>query len=346
MSKNEQNENQNINLNIDPEKIVCDWMSSSSFIPMNKSVAHKIGVSRALVLAEVINQYKRWKSEGKLRQGMFYFTEEDCEAETTYSKSSQARIFEKLEEYGLMLRHKLEHPNAPNKNKTTRYIELFFGNIAKLMFESDDQFRNEIEEKYKIIKSRDEKHKQIWLLKRKSQNETSGKSQNETYNNKSSSLSNKSNSLNNNLSIYEEEIEKLDVPVQLKKVLKENDRWMDHSISLGEIERNYKYHQETISVEQYISAFEFALKQEEIGEFEKIMARNVEKQLEFKNNRQSYDSSNSKQEHLPDWFKEQKEQEQGNQKQSESLEEVSPEQIQKEKEEILKSIKARSQKKK
>jgi len=156
--------------------------------------------------------------------------------------------------------------------------------------------------------------------------------------------SNLSSEIEPNLSINDEEIEKLDVPVQLIKLLKENDGWMDHSISLGEIERNYKYHQETVSVEQYISAFEFALKQDEIGEFEKIMARNVEKQLEFKNNRQNYDSSNSKQEHLPDWFKEQKEQE--NQEQNESLEEVSPEQIQKEKEELQKSIKARSQKRK
>jgi hypothetical protein len=143
-----------MSLNINPQELVLNWMGSEAFIPVNKFTAHKIGLNKAIMLAETINQFKRWFSEGRLKDGMFYWTEEDCEEQTTFSKATQSRIFGDMEKMGLLQRHK----RRVNKtdSKTTRFIELFFEEIAKTMF-SDPEAKAERE---RIRKERKQKQKE------------------------------------------------------------------------------------------------------------------------------------------------------------------------------------------
>ncbi|TCP24452.1 hypothetical protein EV207_12512 [Scopulibacillus darangshiensis] len=256
-----------VKMNIDSKHFVLDWMSSGSFIPVNKHTAHRIGLNKAVLLAEAVNQYRRWYTDGKLDdQGMFFWTEEDCEEQTTFSKATQSRLFKALEDEGFLKRHKRQI-KSNDKLKTTRYLEMFFDEIVNVLF-SDDEAK---EQRLKYYEERKQKNK-VYSTKyknenRKSQNETSrentdmtGKSQNETSSSldmKLPQVSNRdtSNNIsfnknkdilktnnNKNLSIQiENEIMDLNVTPSLKKsLIKKIDRLILFKINVLDIETKYK----------------------------------------------------------------------------------------------------------
>jgi len=149
--------------NIDSKMLAINWMSASAFVPVNKLIARKFGLDFAVLLAEVLNQYKRWLEQGKLQDDMFFWTEEDCEIETTLKKGKQAKIFKEMEAQNLLKRHTRKLAGG----KTTRYIQIFFDAVAQLMFEDDQHIKEKIKQRIEARKEKQKLHKKNFVLKRK-----------------------------------------------------------------------------------------------------------------------------------------------------------------------------------
>lgn len=238
-----------MNVNIDAKALVLDWMSSEAFIPMNKHVARQIGIKGAVLLSETINQYKRWNEKNRLtNDNQFFWTEEDCEKETTIPKATQQRLFKAMEDMNLLLRHKKRY----KENKTTRYIELYFDKIAELMIQDDKEAKRKIALKYEQLKQSQKKY--FDKEDGKSQNETcvkkaviSGKFHFETCRklkvglaqvskwgtSKNLSFSNKVLSIKKENQSIKEMIGQLELPGLITRVLEKNlERLIDSSIDL------------------------------------------------------------------------------------------------------------------
>lgn len=148
---------------IDSKMLALNWMSASAFVPVNKLIARKYGLDFAVLLAEAINQYKRWLEQGKLQEDMFFWTEEDCEMETTLKKGKQAKIFKEMEEQKLLKRHTKKIAGG----KTTRYIHIFWDAVVQLMFEDDQHLKDKIRQQIETRKEKQKIHKKNFVLKRK-----------------------------------------------------------------------------------------------------------------------------------------------------------------------------------
>jgi len=148
---------------IDSKMLALNWMSASAFVPVNKLIARKYGLDFAVLLAEAINQYKRWLEQDKLQDDMFFWTEEDCEMETTLKKGKQAKIFKEMEEQKLLKRH----TKKLSGGKTTRYIQIFFDAVVQLMFENDQVLKDKIKKQIEERKEKQKIHKKNYVLKRK-----------------------------------------------------------------------------------------------------------------------------------------------------------------------------------
>lgn len=235
----------NIQLDVDPKKLVLDWMSSDAFIPVNKSVARKLGLRNAALLAETINQYKRWERKEALDpNGWFYWTEEDCEIETTLSRSTQRRAYTEMEEAKLFKRH-YKKKYVDGKERKFRFIEVKFENIATLIFNEDEEFKKAVENKYVELRKRDKEHKEKakekaenLAMPEKVQNETSGSTKMELPIEASKWVRSKKESLNkkefnkkelNNLSISEK-VNNLNISDNIKSYLHKNQNRLTDAI--------------------------------------------------------------------------------------------------------------------
>ncbi len=178
------------------------------------------------------------------------------------------------------------------------------------------------------------------------------------------SVSNFSNhtSENNALDIYQskkEEIAKIELPIKIKETCyKFMDRLIDDHINISDIKTQFNTYKLLIkyeSEEEYQDFFVTYL--ERVLCATKGSIRSIKSLIDTAVKQDFQEGSitinrnpNVKQEVLPEWFTKQKEQENSDSQESslenEQAEEVDPEHIQQEKDEILKSIKARSQKRK
>ena len=148
--------------NFDSKMLAINWMSGSAFVPVNKLIARKHGLDFAVLLSETINQYKRWLEQGKLQDDMFFWTEEDCEIETTLKKGKQAKIFKEMEEQSLLKRHTKRIAGG----KTTRFIHIFWDAVVSLMFEDDQHIKDKIKKQIESRKEKQKIHKMNFVLKR------------------------------------------------------------------------------------------------------------------------------------------------------------------------------------
>lgn len=106
-----------------------------------------------------------------------------------------------------------------------------------------------------------------------------------------------------------QEIEKVEIPTSLKEVLMQNqDRLMDDNIQVKDIERHYKAHAGILTDYQYASALQYSLEKTP-GTIKSISARLTkavgDKQKWLREQQPS--SRNSREETVPDWFFEHKE---------------------------------------
>jgi hypothetical protein len=231
-------------IQINPEQLVIDWVSATAFTPVNKVAMRKLGHKSAILLSEMINQYKRWKAQGKLQNNSFYWTIKDCEIETALNRDSQDRECKKLSKLGLITCE----PRYIDNNKRVRFFELNFEEIVKVLFENVEETKEAIQKKHADLAIKNKKYRVKRDKKVKSQNATPEKSQNATPEKSQNAHKvitkdlNKNKKINKkeleNLSIYEE-IENLDITLPVKKVLfNQIDRLNSSYLSVVELKFN------------------------------------------------------------------------------------------------------------
>ena len=82
---------------------VIDYLASSNYIIVNRSLMAEIGVNEALVLGELASECKYWREVGKLREGEWFFSTDDNIAERVpFSKPTIRRAIDKLKELGII----------------------------------------------------------------------------------------------------------------------------------------------------------------------------------------------------------------------------------------------------
>lgn len=151
-------------------------------------------------------------------------------------------------------------------------------------------------------------------------------------NNVSNNLSNDSNIIINdsNKSINLEKIQNLDVPEELKEVIKkEIKRLIDWNISLEDIQFNYSKHKNEIkSIIEYTSAFQFVMNNDPRF-FDKFMDSRVPDSIEYYESKRKKHNLKVSQtsEILPEWFKDLQEQESTNDKNEVETESVDMEEL-------------------
>jgi len=130
--------------------------------------------------------------------------------------------------------------------------------------------------------------------------------QDNNNNNQKDTNPNNTNLNNTNLSINKEEIQNSGLSSYLQEMLiAKIDRLIDHNISFSTILTTYEIHKENVNDAQFISALNFAVNQEQIANFENLMASLIQKQLNFNANNQIVKSSapqSAKKEMVPDWL--------------------------------------------
>lgn len=311
-----------VNMDINAEQTVIDWLSNDGFIQVNKSILRKIGARDAILLGESISQYRRWKQQGKITEGMFYWSEKDCEWETGQSKSTQNRSFNSLEKRNLLKTFTKVHPYKTGK--TIRYIKLNFEPIIKLMFQSDDELRAELTDKVKKRFEKNQTYKQQGS-QRKSQSETSRKSQSETSRKSQSETQviNKNPNkkieplIKSNRSIKEAILKSTILPNDLKNFLiveiqEERENRMDRlNLSISDVEKNYLIHKSSSKVTDslYKEALNSSLDEPFIkSSFNALMRRNIDYWINkdekeaIKEEKNSSLIKGSSKEVIPEWF--------------------------------------------
>lgn len=80
-----------------------DYLASSNYIIVNRSLMAAIGINEALVLGELASECKYWREVGKLQDGEWFFSTDDNIAERVpLSKPTIRRAIDRLKELGLI----------------------------------------------------------------------------------------------------------------------------------------------------------------------------------------------------------------------------------------------------
>lgn len=80
-----------------------DFLASSNYIIVNRSLMMVIGVNESLVLGELASEYKYWREVGKLKDGEWFFsTDDNLMSRLPFSRPTIQRIIAKLKEFGII----------------------------------------------------------------------------------------------------------------------------------------------------------------------------------------------------------------------------------------------------
>jgi Replication initiator protein A (RepA) N-terminus len=236
------------------------------------------------------------------------------------------RVKKELIKFGLLLEEKTQF--QANRLYVLEPAKLadrwtYIEEIKKLRAEKKEKNKQK-QEKLKNSKKTSGKTSSKQPKNGNSKNASYGNSKNASYGNSKNASKNKYHSLNStsnskkelHLSITVEEIKESNLPDLLKTTLEnEIDRLIYHNLSLSSIISNYELHKEQVTDALYKEALIFSLSHTEIIQnLSNIMAKNVNKQIEFATQRanapknaQKIGYKSTRKEALPDWFIEQQE---------------------------------------
>ncbi|MED3976798.1 hypothetical protein P4639_25685 [Priestia megaterium] len=250
-------------------------------------------------------------------EGFIYCIADNAELEYLLKASEPTVIRAKkdLEAFGLLLQD-------PVKNKTNRLYVLQPAEVANAWTHIDEikKYRAE-KEKANLEKRKQQKEKQHKAAEQPASSSNTGDlkklSHGDLKNFSHGDLknlskiqskhlkSNLSSKIQLNLSIYKEEIHNSKLPDSIKLALndKKIDRLIYHNISVSDLFTNYELHKESVNPGQYISALDFALTlKDKIKDFSKVMAQNINNQINFANSNQNIAVNTGRKEMVPDWL--------------------------------------------
>jgi len=113
---------------------IYNILSNDAFISVNKSIAKKIGLVPAVILAELISEQKYWTNRKILDEnGFFFSTIENIENNSGIKRSQQDRAIEELIEAGLIYK---VSKGMPRK----RFFKINMQKVLTLLMDTSDLF--------------------------------------------------------------------------------------------------------------------------------------------------------------------------------------------------------------
>ena len=137
---------------------ICNILSSDAFISVNKTLAKKIGIIPAVVLAELISEQRYWTIRKELTSdGYFFSTISNLEENCGIKRSQQDTAIQVLIEKNLISYQVKKYPRRRffkinNKKLTRGFLETIASQWKRLNIETVEETRKEAEKEYKKSK--------------------------------------------------------------------------------------------------------------------------------------------------------------------------------------------------
>ena len=110
---------------------LVELLSIDGYIPVNKDLARLLGINEAIIIGELIAEYKYWKNHNGLTEdGYFYSTVENLEKNTTLNEFTQRKIIKHLCTLNIV---KTKRRDIPAK----RYFWINFEVLEKLLMSKE-----------------------------------------------------------------------------------------------------------------------------------------------------------------------------------------------------------------
>lgn len=308
---------------------ILDLLRADGSIVVNKKLARKIGLDQAIIYSELVSMYKFYKAQNKLIDGeWFYCTIESLEANTTLKKDKQNRAINELVKLGLIETKRMGLPARRYfriTNGILDLIEIKFSQNAKSDNDKgldDEDEEKESENPHEIQFSQ---NKKTGFSKMRKQDLSKCSTNNTNIINTKLINTNK----NNDLSIQEEEkegkkennqendrlielelmIQKKDLPMRIKQVLKHNvQRIHKDNISLDSIEMIYYANESLLNVHQFALVLNNVLRytKNKIENIDFVLQKAIENYLldinDLKKSQKEDDKKEDKTKGLPKWM--------------------------------------------
>jgi hypothetical protein len=125
---------------MDNNYLLFNTISTDAFIMINKKIARSIGIIPALIIGELIYEFKYWSSRGECKDGWFFSTIENIERETGIKEKQQLSAIKQLIDINLIEKKLMGLP-------AKRYFRINAQKIIELIAkEEKDDFSEEINE--------------------------------------------------------------------------------------------------------------------------------------------------------------------------------------------------------
>lgn len=226
----------------------ADVFSNDGWIPVNKRLAHEVGLEGSVIYGELTRKEKWYKENDKLQEGgWFYVTEKDLEESTAIKRKGQDRGINALVKIGLIEKKLMGLPARRHFRLIDDGLEFESDNKNVQNGQTDNNEGSEPEKSSKPHDGQLVQNGQTGLNDSDKLDCPNWTPNNNKYNN-----NNLNNNNLNNLSIKEADITKLDVPIPIQKQLILNiDRLIDDNILLNDIEISYKANKDIINEYQF-----------------------------------------------------------------------------------------------
>lgn len=225
-----------------------DVFSSDGWIPVNKKLAHEVGIEGAIIYGELTRKEKWYKDNDKIQEGgWFYVTEKDLEESTAIKRKGQDRGINALVKIGLIEKKLMGLPARRHFRLIDEGLDFESDNKNVQIEQTDNDKASEPKKSSKAHGGQLVQNGQTGLSESNKLDCPNWTPNNNNYNN-----NNLNNNNLNNLSIKESDIIKMDVPIPIQKQLIKNlDRLIDDNIYLTDIETTYKANKDKINEYQF-----------------------------------------------------------------------------------------------
>jgi hypothetical protein len=125
---------------MDNNYLLFSTISADAFIIINKKLARSIGVIPALIIGELISEFRYWFNRGESRDGWFFSTIENIQKETGVKEKQQTSAIAKLISVNILEKKLMGLP-------AKRYFKINTQKLIELLAKEDkDNFNEEINE--------------------------------------------------------------------------------------------------------------------------------------------------------------------------------------------------------
>ena len=137
---------------------ILDYLASDNYIIVNKTLIKTFGLNEAILMGELCSEYKYWKKEDKLEDGMFFSTIENIEENTGLTAYEQRKAIKSLENAGVLT---TELKGIPAK----KYFGIDVSTVIKILTSCDDDFSQQDAKKLHSNNNNNNNNKKLSISK-------------------------------------------------------------------------------------------------------------------------------------------------------------------------------------